>query len=297
MELVERILCFAMETRGMTVILARVARFMYERAVKCLYPTIRITWFMRHKSLALAVKRNKRLAGLVKSIIVDMGGDGSSPREGSKSLVTILRAVAPNLRDLHILRNDDNYVDYGYSFIKIHSLLLDGHHTPPSYNLINSNLAHLIADGPHEFSHFSAKLCPSLAHVATFVMMPYPILWEEDTKPQLIAFINQPGSPLCYLVLILAHGTESTVIAELTPSVPDHIQLVIVLLPPAFSPYHEINDCDFRNLREKMSEAHFNGTLWDAKQCTAVGLFGGLEKHVQSPYRPPSPPHEYRTHR
>ncbi|KDQ56625.1 hypothetical protein JAAARDRAFT_207729 [Jaapia argillacea MUCL 33604] len=273
-EVVEQILYFAIEVPGMAVVVARVGRFIHHQAMQRLYSIVRVAGEPSHAGLASTLKRNPDLASLIKSIVVDTFGVRISGLGWDEDIAVILRATAPTLEDLHIIHDTDIHSDYDYQSVNPRSFLLDGRSRLPCYSLRWSNLTHVITNDPTQLWLFDVNQFPSLTHLATRVLLADLYVWHIIYKPALRQFSNQIiGSPL-FLVIVLQHEIAPLAISDLSLLFPDHVQMVTVLLPEAFSPFAS---GDRYQIRKKLHEAHFTGALWDVHRCEAGVIFGGLD--------------------
>ncbi|KDQ54302.1 hypothetical protein JAAARDRAFT_80319 [Jaapia argillacea MUCL 33604] len=287
-ELVERILWFLIEIPGMATIVARVGRFCYHRAVTKIYNKINITCDTRHEILASALKGNRCLRPLVKSIVIDIGRENRNSESRTMNVKTVLKTVASNLEHLHIIRDYDNNFRLEYDTPNLRSVILLGtNESPPTRNSWNK-LTHIIAGRPNQMALFTGQQFPSLTHIATVAWLPDLEVWEYNYKPSITRLLTQEAASLRFLVVFVLHGTS--VITDLASIVPAHVQLVTMLLPEFLGPSLEVAWADaVDHIRKHVHHAHISGSLWDAKRCTTDVIFSGCLEYLQSCCRTPPP--------
>ncbi|KDQ54304.1 hypothetical protein JAAARDRAFT_60707 [Jaapia argillacea MUCL 33604] len=205
-ELVERILWFLIEIPGMATIVARVGRFSYRRAVRKIYNAITITCDTRHEILASALKGNRCLRPLVKSIVIDIGRESRNCERRTMNVKTILKAVASNLEDLHIIRNYDTNYRLGYIAPNLRSLILFGTKRRPSTRTSWTKLTHVIADRPNQIRSFSAQRFPLLTHIATVPWSIHGATWVFDYRPSIAWLSKRESASLRFSSLSLSPG-------------------------------------------------------------------------------------------
>ncbi|KDQ54305.1 hypothetical protein JAAARDRAFT_209424 [Jaapia argillacea MUCL 33604] len=273
-ELVERILWFLIEIPGMAAIVARVGRFSYRRAVMKIYTVITIYGNTRHEVLASALTGNERLALLVKSIVFEIytrSRDFRSRR--TESIDAVLKAVAPSLENLHIVHHFGDILHLEYEGLNLRSLLLYKGLQLPSTLTSWTKLTHVITGNPTQVLPFTSQQFPSLTHMATLLLDLN--IWEES-KRAFTWLLQRNSASLRFLVVVVGYRIELSDISDIYDIVPDHIQLITLLLPDCFQPYCEIMVWDLRTIQTRLHRAHLAGSLWDVKRCTTDVIFSGL---------------------
>ncbi|KZT28226.1 hypothetical protein NEOLEDRAFT_1129567 [Neolentinus lepideus HHB14362 ss-1] len=280
LELVDDILEWAMEldTRNGTAIsLATVCKYTHSQAIKYLYSRIVVKNFDTLHLLNMSLKMKPSLAKLTKTLIIDLIDDGTYKgawvRRQLTDLFANMTAAESTLQNLHVLCNSDRFFEYPYGRLDLKSLLCRNHSMPHA-TVSQPHLTHLIHDDPDYLVRFEPTRYPALTHIATAVILPWTDIWSAYTRPAFLNLVEQQGARLKSLVVVLAREIAALADKDLRTIVKDTpIQLITLTVPNCLGPIKKWTARDFFNLKAAMSQAHLDGSLWDAEHCTPDLVF------------------------
>lgn len=276
-ELVDDIFDWAMELdarNDAAISLATVCKHTYQQAIKHIYGKVTVKNFDTLCMLNRTLKGNPPLAALMKSLIIDLIDDGSyNGAWVRRQLIDLFSNITDKLENLHILCNSDRFFEYPYGRLDLRSLLCRNHSMPHAA-LSQKHLSHLIHDDPDYLVRFEPAHYPDLTHIATTVILPWPDVWTAYTRPAFMDLVEQQGSRLKCLVVVLASEIISLAERDLRSIVRDTpIELITVQVPNCLGPIKTWTARDFFNLKASLSQGHFDGSLWDSQRCTSEWIF------------------------
>ncbi|TFK53047.1 hypothetical protein OE88DRAFT_1806957 [Heliocybe sulcata] len=280
LELVDDFLQWGMTldaSNGTAMSLAMVCKYTHSQAIKHLYGRILINNFDTLRLLNATFKAKPSLANLTKTLIIDLIDDGSyhGPwvRQQLVDLFKHVTATPSTLENLHVLCNSDRFFEYPYSRLDLKSLLCRNHSMPHGA-LSQPHLTHLIHDDPDYLVRFEPARYPDLEHIATAVILPWADVWTAYTAPAFADLVEQQGARLKCLVVVLAREIAALADGDLRTIIRGTpIRLITLTVPNCLGPIKKWTARDFFNLKAAMSQAHFDGSLWDPEQCNSDWIF------------------------